>query len=191
MTAVRDGCDWPRAAKISRGIRIMTEAHDRFVARQIRRNSASIETKLTKTALVIIDMQEYFLNPQSPFSRCMEQQEPGLLEYFLERSRTTVVPNLKRLLNCFRAHESRVIFTTVASEFADGHDFSPTFQRMNAEARQQIGEVMFPYGLILGRGSPIHWLLSRTRLLSTRRHMGALPQPASTGCFETSESKRW
>jgi nicotinamidase-related amidase len=122
----------------------LTEAHDKFVAWQIKRNSASFEIDLATTALIIIDMQEYFLNPQSPFSRCMERKESGLLDYFLKRSRTTVEPNLKRLLDCFRAHGSRVIFTTVASEYPDGQDLSPTFQRMNAEARQQIGDVIHP-----------------------------------------------
>ena len=53
-------------------------------------------------------------------------------------------PNLQRLLGHFRVHESRVIFTTVASEFPDGRYFSSTFQRMNVEARQQIGDVVLP-----------------------------------------------
>ena len=122
----------------------MTEAHEKFVAWQIKRNAAPIEVDLAATALLIVDMQEYFLNPQSPFCRSVERRQSGLADYYLERSRETVEPNLKRLLDCFRDRGGRVIFTTVASEFPDGQDLSPTFQRMNAEAKGQIGDVVFP-----------------------------------------------
>jgi isochorismate hydrolase len=123
---------------------IMTEAHDKWVAWQTRRNSTSLQIKIETTAMVIIDMQEYFMNPQSPYSRYWEGKESGLLDYFGDRSRSVVEPNLQRLLGHFRVHESRVIFTTVASEFPDGRDLSPTFQRMNVEARQEIGDVVLP-----------------------------------------------
>jgi nicotinamidase-related amidase len=123
---------------------IMTEAHDKWVALQTRRNSTPLQIKIETTAMVIIDMQEYFMNPRSPYSRYMEGTESGLLDYFVDRSRGVVEPNLQRLLGRFREHESRVIFTTVASEFPDGRDLSSKFQRMNVEARQQIGDVVLP-----------------------------------------------
>ncbi len=122
----------------------MTEAHEKFVAWQTKRNAIPIEVDLATTALLIIDMQEYFLNPQSPFCRSVERRESGFADYYLERSRETVEPNLKRLLDRFRDRGARVIFTTVASEFPDGQDLSPTFQRMNAEAKDQIGDVVIP-----------------------------------------------
>lgn len=122
----------------------MTEAHEKFVAWQTERNAAPIEIDLPTTALLVIDMQEYFINPQSPFARYMGRRAPGFADYYLERSTGTVEPNLKRLLDCFRDQGGRVIFTTVASEFADGKDLSPTFQWMNAEAREQVGEAIIP-----------------------------------------------
>ncbi len=122
----------------------MTEAHDKFVAWQTTRNAVPIAVELATTALLIIDMQEYFINPQSPFCRAVERRASGYGDYYLARSRATVEPNLKRLLDCFRARAGRVIFTTVASEFPDGQDLSPTFRAMNAEAKEQIGEVVFP-----------------------------------------------
>ncbi len=122
----------------------MTEAHEKFVAWQSKRNAAPIEIDLATTALLVIDMQEYFLNPQSPFARSMERRASGFADYYLERSSKTVEPNLQRLLDRFRDRGGRVIFTTVASEFPDGQDLSPTFQRMNAEAKGEIGAVVFP-----------------------------------------------
>jgi len=80
----------------------MSEAHQKFVAAQVRGNAVPFEIDRAATALLVIDMQEYFLNPQSPFCRYVEARQAGLSDYYLERSRTTVEPNLKRLLDRFR-----------------------------------------------------------------------------------------
>ncbi len=122
----------------------MTLAHERFIAAQNKLNNAPLEIDLSTTVLLIIDMQEYFLNPQSPFSRMMERRASGLTEYFQERSNTMVTPNIQRLLSAFRDAGQRVVYTTVASETQDGSDWSLPFKRMNAEAREQIGEHSLP-----------------------------------------------
>jgi len=122
----------------------MSLAHDKYVALQQQRNALPLSVDPQKTALVIIDMQEYFLNPDSPFSRLGDSLVPGVLEYFQERSRTVVEPTLRRLLDFFRAHGLRVIYTTVASELADGRDLLPILQGRNAMARERIGAASTP-----------------------------------------------
>ena len=122
----------------------MTSAHEKYIAAQRKLNSASIEIELPTTALLIIDMQEYFLNPQSPFSRLIGRRAEGLGEYFQERANGQAVPNIRRLLDDFRAAKQRVIYTTHASETKDGKDWSLPFKRMNAEANEQIGEIALP-----------------------------------------------
>ena len=122
----------------------MSAAHERYVAAQSKLNAGPIDIDLATTALLIIDMQEYFLNPQSAFSRMIERRAAGLGDYFQERSKSTVEPNLRRLLDFFRTAKQRVIFTTVASEARDGSDWAPAFKRMNAEARAEIGEPALP-----------------------------------------------
>ena len=93
---------------------------------------------------MIIDMQEYFIHPESPFSRTLSQRMPGLCDYMQERARTVVEPALRSLLDRFRAHGLAVIYTTVASERADGRDLAPRFQRSNAVAQQLVGAAQFP-----------------------------------------------
>lgn len=122
----------------------MTLAHEKFIVAQRKLNDAPLEIELATTALLIIDMQEYFVNPQSPFSRMMERRAPGLTEYFRERSNALVVPNIQRLLHAFRDAGQRVVFTTVASEAQDGSDWSRPFKRLNTEAQEQIGEYSMP-----------------------------------------------
>jgi nicotinamidase-related amidase len=122
----------------------MSLAHEKFIESQNQRNATPIEINLQTTALVIIDMQAYFLNSQSPLGRFREKRTPGLWDYILEQAETVVIPNLLRLLEFYRAHHLRVIYTTVASELPDGQDWPPNFQRKNAIAREQIGEAVFP-----------------------------------------------
>jgi nicotinamidase-related amidase len=122
----------------------MTLAHERYIAAQTKLNNAPIEVDLATTALLVIDMQEYFLNPQSPFSRLIGRRAEGLGEYFQDRAYSLVVPNIRRLLDAFRATKQRIIFTTHASETEDGKDWSLPFKRMNAEASEQIGETALP-----------------------------------------------
>lgn len=122
----------------------MSVAHDMYVASQQQRNAVPLEINPLTSALLIIDMQEYFIHPESPFSRTLSHRMPGLLDYFHERARTVVEPALCCLLERFRAHGLAVMYTTVASELSDGRDLAPRFQRSNAVARQLVGAAHFP-----------------------------------------------
>jgi biuret amidohydrolase len=103
----------------------VSTAHDKYVALQRHRNAAPLALDPRTTALVIVDMQEYFLNPASPFSRACERLVPGVLGHFQERGRG-------------------VVDTTVASELPDGRDLMPIFQQRNAANRAAVGDVAIP-----------------------------------------------
>jgi nicotinamidase-related amidase len=122
----------------------MSSAHDKYMALQRRRNATPLALDPQSTALVIVDMQEYFLNPASPYSRALESAVPGVLGYFQERGRGIVEPSLRRLLDFFRAHGLRIVYATLASELPDGSDLMPILQRRNASNRAALGEVAFP-----------------------------------------------
>ncbi len=122
----------------------MSTAHDKYIALQRARNTPPLALDPQTTALVIVDMQEYFLNPASPFSRACERIVPGVLGHLQERGRGVVEPSLRRLLDFFRAHGLRVVYTTVASELPDGRDLMPIFQQRNATSRGAVGEAAIP-----------------------------------------------
>lgn len=122
----------------------MSTAHDKYVALQRSRNAIPLTLDPRSTALVIVDMQEYFLNPASPFSRSCERVVPGVLGHFQERGRGVVEPTLRRLLDFFRAQGLRVVYTTVASELPDGRDLMPIFQQRNAAGRDAVGDAVIP-----------------------------------------------
>ena len=122
----------------------MSLAHDKYMELQRLRNAVPMRFDPPCTALVIIDMQEYFLNPDSPLSRACEAQVPGVLTYFQERGRTVVETTLQRLLERFRTHGMRVLYTTVASELADGSDLMPIFRQRNSAAQAQVAAAYIP-----------------------------------------------
>lgn len=59
-------------------------------------NTHKLKLNLRKSALLVIDMQNFFLEPNSPTFTC-----GGL----------AVLPNVKELINFFRRHKSPVIYT--------------------------------------------------------------------------------
>ncbi len=60
----------------------MSLAHEKYLELQRLRNAAPITLEPQQTALLIIDMQAYFLHPESPLSRACDAQVPGVLHYF-------------------------------------------------------------------------------------------------------------
>ena len=86
----------------------MSLAHEKFIEWQKRRNAAPVHLDVQSTALVSIDMQEWPIDPTSPFWRYGERRTPGLRDYFLAQVERVVIPNLRRLVDFFRVHRLRV-----------------------------------------------------------------------------------
>ena len=114
----------------------MSEAQEKYAALQSSRNRPPATIEREGTALLVIDMQAYFLSSDSPLAKACEAQVPGVLDDYHARGHSVVAPNLTRLITAFRRRGMRVIYTTVASELADGADLSPVFRDRNASARE-------------------------------------------------------
>ena len=85
----------------------MSFAHEKFIEWQKRRNAAPVHLDLQSTALVSIDMQEWPINPTSPFWRYGARRTPGLQDYFLAQVDRVVIPNLQRLVDFFRMNHPK------------------------------------------------------------------------------------
>ncbi|MBK5374784.1 cysteine hydrolase [Pseudomonas sp. TH43] len=72
-----------------------------------------------QTALLLVDMQRAWLEPQ--FDPHLNGPDA---EYFLGRARAQVVPNQQRLLSAFRQARQNVLHTIIESLTADGRDRS-------------------------------------------------------------------
>jgi ureidoacrylate peracid hydrolase len=82
-----------------------------------------------KTALIIIDMQPAFVDDSVGYMNAYSKQLPASLAYFSERVRDLVIPNIAKLLECFRELGSRIIYVVSWSETEDLSDMHKYWRR--------------------------------------------------------------
>lgn len=97
-----------------------------------------------RSALIVVDMQHYFVEPQSSLMTLVEQLQPGSVTPYVERVRETVIPAIQRLLLRFRALNSPIFFTEFASQTADGSGLPLWARRINDLALSKIGTMAYP-----------------------------------------------
>jgi nicotinamidase-related amidase len=89
-----------------------------------------------KTALLCIDMQ--YLDAAPGFGVFANAEASGVpfeaQEYYFDRLKYTVLPNVRRLQDAFRARGLEVIHTRIRSLTKDGRDRSPGHKRLGLHA---------------------------------------------------------
>ena len=90
-------------------------------------------TAVNKTALMIVDMQNYYLLGESAFSRYFEFLYPGSLDYIHKRSYGVVIPNIIKLRKEFNRRKLPVIYLRLCGTDPDRLDLHRFFQRSYAE----------------------------------------------------------
>ena len=98
----------------------------------------------SKTALLVIDMQRYFVSPHYPLMQTFEKLVPGVTAGYCERVNATVVPNIKRLQECFRAQKLPIIYTAIGSCLKDGRDLNAIWKALDQLSVDVLGHRMFP-----------------------------------------------
>ncbi|MCL2155267.1 MAG: cysteine hydrolase [Leptospirales bacterium] len=88
---------------------------------------------MEKIALAIVDMQKYYLESNSDYSRYFEHIYPGSLSYIRECSYNTVIPNILKLKNCFKSLNLPVIYLRLCSKEPDRSDLHRFFKRTYEE----------------------------------------------------------
>ena len=76
-----------------------------------------------RTALLVVDMQVYAADPDGNWGRVLRDRYPKLAAYYFPQLANVVIPNLRRLLDFFRAAGIRVIYLTVGPTLQDGSDY--------------------------------------------------------------------
>ena len=96
--------------------------HEQIINVIRSKNQTPIEIIHQKTALIVVDMQRYFTEPSFPFTQVFEKLSPGAPSGYLKRARQIVIPNIQKLLTCFRDFGSPVVLTAIGTETGDGRD---------------------------------------------------------------------
>ena len=66
-------------------------------------------------ALVLIDMQKYYAEPEGPFGTALMKEYPQSAEYLFTRLHGVVTPTLARLIDVFRRRRRPVVHVTIAA----------------------------------------------------------------------------
>lgn len=105
-------------------------------------HGASVLPDPSKTALLIVDMQNQFAN--SDYGDAIDAKEKGVWdkwEYFYNRLDNIVIPNNKKLLQFFRSNKLEVTYARIACYHKDGRDRSLVQRRPGwNNVLLQIGE---------------------------------------------------
>lgn len=99
---------------------------------------------MNKTALVIVDMQNYYLSSESQFSKYFDYLYPGSLDYIRQRAYETVIPNIARIRKEFLKRKLPVIFLRLCGSHPDRLDLHRFFQRSYQEGLSKGFNDVYP-----------------------------------------------
>jgi len=80
-------------------------------------------------ALVIVDMQKYYLESNSVYSEYFNSLYPGSLSYIRDRSYNIVIPNILKLRDSFNKKKLPVIFLRLCGSKDDRSDLHRFFKK--------------------------------------------------------------
>jgi nicotinamidase-related amidase len=88
------------------------------------------------SALVIVDLQRYYLEPASSYHRFFSTLSPGSLEYIGRRCGQDVIPAVRELLDLFDSRDLPVFFCKLCSRRKDRSDLHPFFRETCLEGEK-------------------------------------------------------
>lgn len=107
-------------------------------AREIRRS------RYRKSALMVVDMQRYYLEPEAPYCRFYEHLQPGALSYIRTRCEHLVTPNIQRLLRWGRERGVQVVYLRLAAIDPARRDLHRSFRQAHERAERSGFPDLYP-----------------------------------------------
>lgn len=97
-----------------------------------------------RAALLVTDVQRYFVHPDHVFGQVWETLQPGVTAGYFARVHDTVLPNLHRLLGACRTAGLSVVYTAAGSRTRDGSDVPPWMKAIDQLGLALRGARLFP-----------------------------------------------
>jgi len=108
------------------------------------KDQAPIEVDPRKTALLIIDVQRYFVSPDCPFVRLIEKLVPGATADYRKRVSREVLPNIRRLQELFRTLKLPIVYTGTGTSMGDGRDLAGWLRDFDVLSQHLLGTRVWP-----------------------------------------------
>lgn len=144
-----------------------------------------------KAALLVIDMQKFNVQPGGDLIEGIVREFPPFGEYYFPRAKDVVIPNIRRLLDFFREHGLRIIYSRVEPLLEDGADMPPVLRgtgRIHKKELEIVDELK-PQGeeIVLGKNS--YSAFTSSNIDQVLRNLGitdlVITGATSDGCVET------
>ena len=100
--------------------------------------------KTPASALIVVDMQNYYLRSDSPYRRYFTALQPGCLDYIAGRCESTVIPNIRRLISLFREQSLPVLFLRLCGSDPDRADLHRFFRDLYHKAKLAGHDNIYP-----------------------------------------------
>lgn len=92
-----------------------------------------------RSALVIVDMQNASGSRTGALGRRMKKEGSTATDYRFDRIETLVVPNIRRMLDGFRAKGGGIVYVTLGAQREDAADAPPHMRKMFLETNNWVG----------------------------------------------------
>ena len=115
-----------------------------FEAYAALKGEETLRVRPDRTALLVVDMQRYFVEPEFPFGQVLAKFQPDAAAAYFDRVRTTVVPNVQELLKSCRKLGIPTYFTAFGSLRSDGRDLPGWARQLNKLSQKTVGAPMYP-----------------------------------------------
>ena len=96
------------------------------------------------SALIVVDMQNYYLKRDSSYCNYFNTIQPGCLDYIGSRCESIVIPNIRRLVESFREQSLPVIFLRLCGKNPDRSDLHRFFRDTYIKAKRAGFDNVYP-----------------------------------------------
>jgi biuret amidohydrolase len=122
----------------------MTKDHEKIQELLRSKDQAPIVFDPLKSALIVVDVQRWFTQPEHPFAQVIETLVSGATAGYFERVRSKVLGNIQRLQHAFRSRGLPVIFLGVGCCLPDGRDLPEWMKDFDQLGLQLLGKRVHP-----------------------------------------------
>jgi nicotinamidase-related amidase len=89
-------------------------------------------------------MERYYTEPTSALIELFNILSPGAADSYLQRVSDTVIPNIQKILACFRTLHSPVVFTAIGTETGNGDDLPGWLRAFDELGQTTLGRSIIP-----------------------------------------------
>ncbi len=95
-------------------------------------------------ALIVVDMQNYYLRQDSSYYQYFNTLQPGCLDYILTRCETVVIPNIRRLAETFRKKSLAVVYLRLCGTDPERKDLHHFFRETYIKGKRAGFDNVYP-----------------------------------------------